>query len=129
MMESYYKAGSLEHSLSAALLHVGLLRERGGNTEADRIVTELLAALQQLVEGAVQRWQAQTNAQEGVSFELAMKDLEAATLTAQDAKDAPLTEEQRHIENCCEKPHDCKWGGLGGCGYAGRKYEAREGVK
>ena len=42
-------------------------------------------------------------------------------------KDAPLTEEQRHIENCCETPHDCKWGGLGGCGYAGRKYEAREG--
>ncbi len=52
-----------------------------------------------------------------------------ATQAAQDAKDAPLTEEQRHIENCCEKPHDCKWGGLGGCGYAGRKYEAREGVK
>ena len=52
-----------------------------------------------------------------------------ATQAAQDAKDAPLTEEQRHIENCCEKPHDCKWGGLGGWGYAGRKYEAREGVK
>ena len=38
------KAGSLEHSLSAALLHVCLLRERGDNTEADRIMTELLAA-------------------------------------------------------------------------------------
>jgi hypothetical protein len=43
-MGSYYKAGSLEHSLSAALLHVCLLRERGDNTEADRIMTELLAA-------------------------------------------------------------------------------------
>jgi len=41
-----------------------------------------------------------------------------ATLAAQDA---PLTDEQRDIRDCCEKPHDCKWGGLGGCGYEGRK--------
>ena len=25
--------------------------------------------------------------------------------------------------DCCEKPHDCKWGGLGGCGYEGRNNE------
>ena len=39
------------------------------------------------------------------------------------AKDAPLTDEQRDIRDCCEKPHDCKWGGLGGCGYEGRNNE------
>ena len=46
-----------------------------------------------------------------------------ATLAAQDA---PLTKEQRRIEDCCEKPHDCKWGGIGGCGYDGRKHELRQ---
>ena len=46
-----------------------------------------------------------------------------ATLVAQDA---PLTDEQRAIRDCCEKPHDCKWGGLGGCGYEGRKYELKQ---
>lgn len=46
-----------------------------------------------------------------------------ATLAAQDA---PLTKEQRRIEDCCEKPHDCKWGGIGGCGYEGRKYELKQ---
>ena len=35
-------------------------------------------------------------------------------------------EDQRHIDACCEKPHDCKWGGLGGCGYEGRKYELKQ---
>jgi len=41
---SYYEQASLEHSLSAALLHVCLLRERGDNVEADRIMSDLLSA-------------------------------------------------------------------------------------
>lgn len=40
-----------------------------------------------------------------------------ATLAAKDAGEA---EDQRHIDACCGTPNDCKWGGLGGCGYEGR---------
>jgi len=43
-MNGYYREASLEHSLSAALLHVCLLRERGDNEEADKIMKELLSA-------------------------------------------------------------------------------------
>jgi len=36
----------------------------------------------------------------------------------------PLTRTDRqNIEGCCDKPYDCKWGGIGGCGYEGRKNE------
>lgn len=35
-----------------------------------------------------------------------------------------LSEKERQaIEGCCDKPDDCKWGGVGGCGYENRKYE------
>lgn len=37
-----------------------------------------------------------------------------------------MTEEQRFIAGCCDKPDDCKWGGPGGCGYEGRKHELKK---
>jgi hypothetical protein len=39
-----------------------------------------------------------------------------------------LTDKERKmISDCCDKPDDCKWGGVGGCGYEGRKHELSEG--
>ena len=44
-----------------------------------------------------------------------------------DATTPAQTDEQRCIEACCERPHDCKWGGTGGCGYEGRKPKGGDG--
>ncbi len=35
----------------------------------------------------------------------------------------PNMTEQDWIKQCCESPSECKWGGMGGCGYEGRKAE------
>ena len=58
-----------------------------------------------------------------MSPERTVEACEKRIRATQTAQDAPLTDEQRDIRDCCEKPHDCKWGGLGGCGYEGRNNE------